>query len=38
MALQPSPRQKVHIPATVPTQEPAKLGMTLNLLCCVLNR
>ena len=29
MALQPSPRQQVHIPATVPTQDPAQLGMTL---------
>ena len=28
MALQPSPSQQVHIPATVPTQDPAQLGMT----------
>ena len=32
MALQPSPRQQVHIPATVPTQEPAQLGMTQRKL------
>ena len=29
MALQSLPRQQVHIPATVPTQDPAQLGMTL---------
>ena len=34
MALQPSPRQQVHIPATVPTQEPAQLGMTLIAFRC----
>ena len=32
MALQPSPRQQVHILATVPTQEPAQLGMTHGLI------
>ena len=29
MAIQPSPRRQVQMPATVPTQEPAQLGMTL---------
>ena len=28
MAIQPSPRRQVQMPATVPTQEPAQLGMT----------
>ena len=31
MAIQPSPRQQVQMPATVPTQEPAQLGMTQRL-------
>ena len=31
MALQPSPRRQVQMPATVPTQEPAQLGMTPEL-------
>ena len=31
MALQPSPGQQVEMSATVPTQEPAQLGMTLYL-------
>ena len=29
MAIQPSPRRQIQMPATVPTQEPAQLGMTL---------
>ena len=31
MAIQPSPRRQIQMPATVPTQEPAQLGMTLRI-------
>ena len=31
MAIQPLPRRQVQLPATVPTQEPAQLGMTQEL-------
>ena len=28
MAIQPSPRRQIQMPATLPTQEPTQLGMT----------